>query len=356
MNALGLANPLWLFCLVPLLLATWLSQRAERRGAIIYSSASLVRALPITWAQRIKRALPWLRAAGLMLVVIALARPQYGLKDFRIRTEGIAIIMCLDRSGSMHALDFQLDHQRVDRLTAVKAVFRDFVLGDGRLRGRPDDQIGLISFGGFAEAKSPLTLDHGVLASVLDQILIAEPVYDQAGNIINRNYLEEERATAIGDAVALAVDRLKDAPAKSKVIILLSDGENTAGVVEPRDAAQAAASFGIKIYAIGVGTTGRAPFRMVDPFGRERLVSQPVKLDEDTLKQLAELTEGHYFRAQDTDTLTDVYARIDKLEKTFAEGQLFTEYHELFQWWLIPGLALVVLELGLRCTRFRTLP
>jgi len=356
MSELRLAEPLWLLMTLPLLLATMLSMRGDRRGAVVYSSVRLLESVPVTFAQRVKRLLPWLRFAGMLIVIVALARPQHGLKDFRIQTEGISIVMCIDRSGSMQALDFQLDGERVDRLEAVKAVFHDFVAGDGRLPGRPDDQIGLVAFGGFAEAKAPLTLDHGALLEVLETVEIAEPVYDREGNVINRRYLEEERATAIGDAVALAVERLRDSQAKSKVIILLSDGENTAGAIQPEDAAKAAESFGIKIYSIGVGTTGTAPFKMIDPFGREQLVRQPVRLDEASLKMLAETTQGRYFNAKDTSALEDVYHDIDRLEKTELEGRLYTEYRELFQWWLLPGLALIVTELTLRCTRFRSLP
>ena len=356
MSELRLAEPLWLLMTVPLLLATVIAMRGERRGAVLYSSVRLLESLPVTLAQRVKRWLPWLRFAGMLLVIVALARPQHGLKDFQIQTEGISIVMCIDRSGSMQALDFTLDGNRVDRLEAVKAVFHDFVAGNGQLPGRPDDQIGLVSFGGFAEAKAPLTLDHGALLDVLETVNIAQPVYDRSGEVINLRFLDEERATAIGDAVALAVERLRDSRATSKVIILLSDGENTAGAIEPEDAAKAAESFGIKIYSIGVGTTGMAPFKLMDPFGREQLVRQPVQLDEATLKLLADTTHGRYFNAKDTNALEDVYHDIDRLEKTQLEGRLYTEYRELFPWWLLPGLALIVIELTLRCTRFRSLP
>jgi Ca-activated chloride channel family protein len=356
MSELRLEHPLWLFFLLPLALATLISLRQERRSAVLYSSVQLLSALPITLAQRVRWLLPWLRFSALVLIVAALARPQHGLQDFRVRTEGIAVVMCLDRSGSMMALDFELDGERVNRLEAVKRVFRDFVVGNDRLAGRPDDLIGLVSFGGFAEAKSPLTLDHGALLQVLESVEIAQPVYDAQQNVINRRYLEEEQATAIGDAVALAVDRLKDSSAKSKVLILLSDGKQTAGVVAPEAAAEAAREFGIKIYAIGVGSTGRAPFPRQDPFGRTVLVPQPVELDEATLKMMAEQAGGRYFNAKDTGALQDVYTDIDKLEKTVAEGRLYTEYRELFQWLLIPGLALFILDVVLRWTRFRSLP
>ena len=163
-------------------------------------------------------------------------------------------------------------------------------------------------------------------------------------------------ATAIGDAVLIAVDRLKDVKAKSKVIILLSDGEQTAGVAEPQQGAEAAKAFGIKIYSIGVGTTGSAPFPATDGFGRSVLVRQNVRLDEATLKMLADTTGGKFFNAQDTKALVDVYAEIDRLERTMTEGRLYTEYRELFSWFLLSGLGIVLLELALSATRFRGLP
>ncbi|MCH5377544.1 MAG: VWA domain-containing protein [Planctomycetes bacterium] len=351
-----LQSPLWLLLCLPVLAAIWWSMRRRRQAAMLYSSVDLLRGLPVTFATRVKRMLPGIRAAGVVLAVMALARPQQGLQEFRIRTEGIAIQMCLDRSGSMQAMDFELDHRPVNRLTAVKQVFRDFVAGRGELPGRPDDLIGLISFGGFAEALAPLTLDHGALLQVLETVDIPQPIRDARGRVINGDLLEEEMATAIGDAVTLAIDRLKDAKAKSKVIILLSDGEQTAGIVEPEKAAEAAKAFGIKIYAIGVGTTGRAPFPAVDATGRELLVPRFVRLDEATLKAMASTTGGEYFNAQDTRALVDVYAEIDRLEKTLTEGRLYTEYRELYLWFLLPGLGLILLESALSATRFRSLP
>lgn len=351
-----LQNPSWLLLCIPVCVAVYWTVRAGRPAAVLYSSVQLLKGLPVTWALRVKRLLPWVRMAGLLLIVLALARPQRGLQEFRIRTEGIAIEMCLDRSGSMQALDFELDRQRVNRLAAVKRVFRDFVAGHGRLPGRPDDLIGLIAFGGFAEAKAPLTLDHGALLQLLDTVEIAKPVRDAQGRIINEQLLEEEMATAIGDALTVAVDRLKDVKAKSKVIILLSDGENTAGVIEPLEGAKAAQAFGIKVYTIGVGTTGRAPFPAIDPFGREVLVAQEVRLDEETLQAIADTTGGKYFAAKDTQALVNVYGAIDQLEKTATEGRLYTEYRELYPWFLLPGLGLVLVEVVFAATRFRTLP
>jgi Ca-activated chloride channel family protein len=264
--------------------------------------------------------------------------------------------VCIDRSGSMQALDFPVEGERVSRLDAVKHVFRQFVAGEGEFDGRPDDVIGLVAFGGFADAKCPPTLDHGMLLEMLDTVKIPEPIYDRQGRIINERLLQEEQATAIGDAIAVAVDRLRDLKAKSKVIVLLSDGENTAGVNTPQDAADAAKAFNIRIYAIGVGSNGTAPFPSVDVFGRQVLRPQQVRLDEAALKELAQKTGGRYFNAKDTETLAAVYEEIDQLEKTETEGQIYTDYREYFQMLLLPGIACVLLELALSATRFRSLP
>ena len=356
MTGIRLQDPLWLLLLVPLLVVGVLTLRRARRTAVLYSNVDILKALPKTFALRVKRLLPWMKILGLALVVVALARPQHGREEFRIRAQGIAIQMCIDRSGSMLAQDFPVEQKRVNRLEAVKKVFRDFVTGGGNFDGRPDDLIGLVVFGGYADAKCPQTLDHGALLEVLKTVKIAEPIRDRQGRIINDGLWQEEQATAIGDAVALAVDRLKDVKAKSKVVILLSDGESNAGVVEPAEAADAEKHFGVKVYTIGVGTTGMAPFPTVDFFGRERLEARPVRLDEETLKMLAEWTGGRYFNAQDTETLAQVYAEIDKLERTETEVRLYTEYRELFQYLMLPGLACIVLELLLGATRFRSLP
>ncbi len=356
MTGFRFQSPLWMLLLIPLLVLGLWAIRRQRRVAVLYSDTSILSQLPLTMALRLKRLLPWVRLLGLALVIVALARPQRGREEFRIRTEGIAIQMCIDRSGSMQAVDFRLDGRQANRLAAVKSVFRDFVTGKGKLRGRPDDLIGLVAFGGYADSKCPLTLDHGALLEVLKTIEIPEPIYDSHDRIINRGLLEEELKTAIGDAVTLAVDRLKDVKAKSKVIILLSDGEQTAGVVDPPEAAQTAETFGIKIHSIGIGTTGWAPVPVEDIFGRKVLRRQPVRLDEATLTMLAETTGGRYFNAKDTTALENVYAEIDKLERTLSEGRLYTEYRELYQYAMFLGLGLILAEILLVSTRFRSLP
>ncbi|MEO1998482.1 MAG: VWA domain-containing protein, partial [Planctomycetaceae bacterium] len=225
MNGFRFQDPVWVLLLIPLIFCGWLAMRRQRRAVVLYSSVEILKQLPKTLALRVKRLLPWLKVLGLCLIVVALARPQHGREEFRIRTEGISIEMCVDRSGSMLAQDFVLDEKRVNRLEAVKHVFQQFVAGDGEFEGRADDLIGVVGFGGFADAVCPQTLDHGALLEVLKTLKVAEPVRDASGRVINAEMLGEEQATAIGDAVALAVDRLKDVEAKSKVIILLSDGE-----------------------------------------------------------------------------------------------------------------------------------
>lgn len=348
-------DPWWLLLAV-LVVAIGRASRRRRRAAVLYSDVRLVKRLPTTLALRVKRLLPWGRMLGLVLVAVALARPQQGLEEFRIETEGVAIEMCIDRSGSMQAMDFQLDGRQVNRLTAVKQVFRDFVAGKGQLSGRPNDQIGLIAFGGYADSKCPLTLDHGALLTVLETVKIPEPIQDAKGQVLHQRLYEEDMSTALGDAVVLAVDRLKEIQAKSKVIILLSDGMQTAGVIEPAEAAKTATTYGIKVYTIGVGSSGLSVIPTFDAFGRRHLLPQQVELDEATLQALADTTGGRYFHAQDTETLNEVYAEIDRLEKSRSEGRLYTEYRELYLYALFPGLGLLLLETILVSTRFRSLP
>lgn len=357
MNSLRLHDPLWLLLLVPVVALVIFDIRRRSRSAVLYSSVQVLKTLPRTLAQRVKTALPWLRFLGLVLLVLALARPQAGREEFRIRTEGIAIQMVCDRSGSMQAMDFfDEDGHPADRLSVVKEVFRDFVAGEGDLPGRPDDLIGLVSFGGYAEGVCPLTLDHGALLEILESVEVPKMVVDARGRVINEQLLQEEMATAIGDALALGTARIKDSKAKSRVLILLSDGENNFGVVEPLEAAAAAKTFGVKVYTIGIGSTGTAPFPETDAFGETVYRARPVRLDESLLKAIAEETGGEYFNARDTESLVDVYAEIDALEKTETEGRLYTEYRELFAYFLFAGVGLIVFQMLLSTTRFRSLP
>ena len=208
-----------------------------------------LKGLPVTLAQRLRRSLPYLYGLGLCLVIIGLARPQAGKAESRISGQGIAIELVLDVSGSMEAIDFQLAGQDVSRLEAVKHVIEEFVLGSraSGLSGRPDDLVGLVAFGGFADSKCPLTLDHGALVDIVQGLEIPKPIRDSQGRVINAQALQEELATAIGDGVAVGVDRLRGARAKSKVLILLTDGDSNAGVVDPREAARIAAESGYQV-------------------------------------------------------------------------------------------------------------
>jgi Ca-activated chloride channel homolog len=349
-------DPLWLLLLAPLLAIGWWSIR-RRPAAVVYSNIDILKTLPRTTAQRVRRLLPWITLAALALLIVALARPQRGREEFRSRAEGIAIEMCIDRSGSMQAMDFEIKGEPVTRLEIVKAMFRQFVDGGGGLNGRRDDLIGLVDFGGFAEAKCPLTLDHGALDQLLDTVKVAQPMIDSQGNVVNRELLQEDQSTAIGDALALAVDRLKESKAKSKIIILLSDGASNSGVMPPEEAANIAKTFGIKVYTIGIGTTsGTVPVKATDLLGNPAMMRIQADLDEDTLKTIADTTGGQYFNAQDAQSLKEVYATIDKLEKTVSEGHRYTQYRELYEYPLLPGLALLFAQVVLVCTRFRTLP
>jgi Ca-activated chloride channel family protein len=359
-------SPWFLLLLVLVPLIWWRPLSKSRRPALLFSSIQPITRLASTWAVSARHVVPLLRTMAVVLLVVCLARPQKGNEETRIFAEGVAIQMLVDRSGSMQAMDFHVEGKPVDRLTAIKKVAREFVLGqEGRdeLAGRPDDLIGLIVFGTYADSLCPLTLDHDHLLKTLDAAQIATT--------------NEEAATAIGDAVALGVERLRlleqkrdmdDARTiKSKIVILLTDGENTAGDFEPLQAAEMAAAFDIKVYTIGVGTRGMAPTPSTDVFGRKVMRPMPVNIDEDTLREIAKATGGQYFRATDTKSLEEIYATINELEKTEIEERRYMQYKELATagveagFLTLPPLLLIVLvflalEIVLDNTRFRRIP
>jgi Ca-activated chloride channel family protein len=224
------------------------------------------------------------------------------------------------------------------------------------LAGRPDDLVGLVAFGGFADSKCPLTLDHGALVDIVSELETPKPIRNRQGQVINAQALQEELATAIGDGVAVGVDRLRGAKAKSKVLILLTDGDCNAGVVDPREAARIAAESGIRLYTIGIGRSGTVPIPQDDGFGNRVLVPARFRIDEELLAEMAQTGNGRYFHASDSDSLAQVYAGIDKLEKSQLEETKYSEYTELFGWFAAPGLALILLVGLLAETRFRSLP
>ncbi len=344
-------------------LAAWRFLSPRRRVRIGYSSTAIVSAAGTSFAARLRWLVPVFRGAAIALLALCLARPVIANQQTKVFVEGAALQFLVDRSGSMRALDFQLDGAQSDRLAAVKNVASAFIQGGQGLIGRPDDLVGLITFARYADSLSPLTLDHGYAVDVLNKI---QPAKDQS-----------EDGTAIGEAVALGVDRLRDAmknapidkgrqPIQSAAIILLTDGENNAGDIDPRVAADLAATYGIKIYAIGVGTRGTAPFPVgTDPFGRQMIRNIPVTIDEELLKDLAKRTGGEYFRATDTNSLRAIYDQIDKMEKTKTEQRQSMHYTDLavqsfrFAGFGIPPLLggvllLLCAELLLATTRFRS--
>ncbi len=311
---------LLLLLLVPLLV--WWMIATRKRAAITFSSTAWLADLAPSWKQRLRWLPAALRVAALVLLIVALARPQEGRKQTIVDSEGVAIELVVDRSGSMQAMDFQVDGEPVDRLTAVKDVASKFVTGGDELPGRTSDLVGLVTFARHADGIAPPTLDHPYLIGQLRRVEIAT----------DRN----EDGTAIGDAIGLAVEKLTslgksdERKVKSKVVILLTDGENNAGDVDPVQAAELAATVGVKVYTIGVGTNGRAPVPVVDPFtGRTSLQWARVNIDETTLKKVATATGGKYFRATDTASLEQIYKDIDRLERSRVEAKHFTDYREL---------------------------
>jgi Ca-activated chloride channel homolog len=337
-----LASPyaLLLLLFVPILL--YVCQRQRSSVAVRYSSIADLAVLSPSLATRLRWVLPVLRALALVLCILALARPQRGIEAIKISSEGIAILMAVDISGSMAALDLQVDGRQSSRLDVVKQTLRSFVEGGKNLSGREGDLIGMVTFARYPDSLCPLTLDHDTLLALLDQVDIVS--------------VPEEDGTAIGEAIALGVERLKDSTATSRIMIVLTDGVNNAGETEPLQAAQIAKAFGIKIYTIGAGTRGVAMIPVRSPNGQMVLQRMPVDIDERMLTEVAMLTGGQYFRATDGATLQAIYAEIDRLEKTTNVTEYYQQYAELFPLLLLPGLGCLVLEMVLVNTRFRTIP
>ncbi len=348
----------WLVLLpVVAALCIWLYGKRNKPEALLFSSTEGLAGAPVSPWIYVRRLLPWLEWIGLSLLVIAVARPQLGKSETRISGQGIAIELILDISGSMEAIDFVLGEKEVNRITAVKHVVQEFVRGSRELKlaGRKNDQLGLVAFGGFADSRSPLTLDHDALLDMVEALQIPRPVRDSRGRVMNEEGLQEELATAIGDGLALGIDKLKNSKAKSKVAVLLTDGDNNAGVVDPREAAQMAKQLGVKVYTIGIGQSGVVPLPQYDELGTTIIVPARLNVDEALLQEIAEETGGAYFHASDMEGLAEVYGQIDALEKSELEETQYAQYTELFRWFLVPGLALLGVVHGLLHTRFRWL-
>jgi Ca-activated chloride channel family protein len=323
---------LWLLALLPLIAI--LRGRHGEVAAVKYSSADIARQVARETRSRAGRWQLPLTLLALALLVLGLARPQFGRSTTTLQASGVDMILAMDCSGSMEALDFKVNGQPMSRLDIVKSVVSKFI------DARPNDRIGLVGFAGAPYLVSPLTLDHDWLQQNLERVKI--------GSV--------EDGTAIGSALATSVNRLRDQPSKSKIVVLLTDGQNNAGKIIPETAAQAARAMGVKVYTIAAGVRGEAPIPVTDEFGNKRLAMAQVDVDEDTLKKIAEETGGKFFRATDTESLKNIYAEIDRLEKTTHQLKKFEHHTELFAWAVVPALAVLGIGVGLGHTRLRRLP
>lgn len=326
-----LHDPWWLLVL-PLAVGLLVLADPRRGGRLRFPTLRELKRVP-GLAIDPRLVLRGLRIAAAIFFLVALARPQSGKRFTEKRTEGVDIMLALDMSGSMQALDLKLDGNPAPRVDVVKKVAGDFI------KKRPNDRIGLVVFGESAFVQCPLTLDQEMLGK-----LLAEIHSGIAGD-----------ATAIGDALGVAVAHMKDLKAKSRVVVLLTDGQSNTGVIPPLKAAELARTFNVKVHTIGVGVEGDAPFLVDGPFGKQ-VVYQRADLDEPTLKEIARITGGRFFRAQATETLAEIYAEIDRLEKTEVKAKEYAEYHELYAWFLLPGLLLLLAEIGLGQTILGKVP
>ena len=336
----------WLLLLLAAVPALFLwTRRRDRPASVGYTATDDLAALGATFMTRVRAALPWLRLLVLALCIVALARPQWGQQVTRIYRDGIAIVMVVDISSSMGALDLQIGDEPANRLDMVKETFRGFVEGgeeEDAGPGREGDLIGMVAFARFSDNLSPLTLDHEALLRALDEIDITR--------------IAEEDGTAIGDAVVMGAELLQRAGAESKVMIVLTDGSNNAGNTDPVESAAAARALDIKIYTIGTGTRGTAMTPVTLGDGTVITVPTQVFIDERTLAAMAEATGGRYFRATDGDALRAIYEEIDRLEKSTNVAEQYQRYVEGYPALLLAALLLLFAEAALVNTRLRALP
>ncbi|HEY8915266.1 MAG TPA: VWA domain-containing protein [Chitinophaga sp.] len=319
----------WLLLLVPVFIYWYFKQQQRQQGALQVSSIQGLKGLPVSWKVQFRPVLLVLRVLAFAALVTALARPQTSNTSENIDSEGIDITLSIDISGSMLAEDLQ-----PNRLEAAKKVAVDFV------NKRISDRIGLVIFSGESFTQCPITTDHAVLENQIMQV--------KSGML--------QDGTAIGMGLATAVDRLRSSKAQSKVIILLTDGVNNTGLVDPITALEIAKAFKIRVYTIGIGTYGKAPFPMTMPDGSIQMQMQDVQIDEQLMKKISSETGGKYFRATNTIALQRIYDEIDKLEKTKVEITSYKRYAEHFFPLAMLALACLLLEVVLRYTAFRSLP
>ena len=330
-------HPYFLLLLLLLPVLGWLKGKQGQPPAFVYSSVQLVRGMLNVTRTRSGAFLTAMRWLSVALLIIALAQPRLTKSETKVSASGVDIAVALDMSGSMASEDFEVGRERLSRLAMAKDVLKKFV------EKRPNDRIGIVAFATQAYIASPLTLDHEFLLQTLDRL--------ELGTI-------DDSRTAIGSALSTAINRLRELKSKSKIVILMTDGQNNAGKVAPLTVAEASQKLGVKVYTIGVGMRGEAPM----PTGRNPFTGQkvyqlmPVDIDEDTLQKIATMTGGKYYRADNSQRFQAIYAEIDKLEKTEAEVKKFSHHNELFAWVISPALGLLLLEVLLRHTIWRRLP
>lgn len=318
-----LANPLWLLTAVLIIPVIYLYIRRirSRTASVKFTAIKIAQKATLTrfdWKRHLRHANIVLVSITILTLSIVLSRPQSMEKGEDIHSEGIDIVIALDISASMMAQDFN-----PDRVGAAKKVAKEFI------NGRPHDRIGMVLFGKYAFAQCPLTVDHAILVELIDSVKIG---------------LTDPDATAIGQAIGSALNRLKSSESKSKTIILLTDGENNSGL-PPLTAAEAAEALGVRVYTIGVGKHGTAPYPANDIFGRPAIRQVPVSIDEDLLTKIAEMTGGRYFRATDNRKLEQIFAEIDRMEKTRIKVTSYTRYSELYYNWAYIAVAALLLSL-----------
>ncbi len=327
------ASPLFLLLLLAAALILFLKLRKKNSSHIKVSSLKGLENTSYSFMVTLSKLVPILKISGLIFLILALARPQFGDKKISVTTEGVNIILALDLSESMSALDFKKDNKIVTRLEAVKGVVLDFIMK------REGDRIGMVVFGSNAFTQLPLTRDYNTIAFILERLKIGA-----AGP-----------KTAIGDAIGISLKRLEDIKSESNIIILLTDGKSNSGELSWQDAAKIAANREVKIYTIGVGQKGKAPFLVSDLFG-QRYVYHEVDVDLKALETIAKQTNASFFQAKDLKSLGKIYEMINNLEKTKVDIEKWVEYKELYPWFLVPGLILLLFYILLSNTRFLKVP
>lgn len=327
-------SPLFLSLLPLVIVIIIYVKKRNLSSGFKFSSQVLIQDLKPTLKVFLSQKIIYLRLIAAVLIILALARLQSPIADSKITSEGVDIVLALDSSTSMLAEDFKINGKRESRVEVIKDVVRNFI------QGRKNDRIAIVTFAARAYTVCPLTLDYNWLLTNLERV--------KSGML--------EDGTAIGSGIATSLNRLKNSKAKSKVVILLTDGRNNLGTISPLTAAEAAKALKVKIYTIGAGGKGPVPYPVRDLFGNQAYQQIEADLDEDTLIKIASITGAKFFRATDTESLREIYGEIDKLEKTPMQEKGYLQYNELFPLFLIPGLLLLFLEIVLTNTVLRKVP